>query len=285
MAGEKDRGQGEKEPSPHLSDDEMEAVAEKKAESARVVHEAIRLQGQDELGRPILSLLLSAFAAGVGMSVSVLAETFLKLRLPATPAFELVSSFGYSVGFVIVVIGNLQLFTEQTVTAVLPVATHPTLRNLGRLARLWSLVFVGNMLGTLLAAALMAWQVILSPEQLGAATDLSARLLTHDFTRTLLLAMPAGFLVGSIAWVLPSANSGEFWIVTVITYVIAIGGFSHVVAGAAEAWLLWLTGHASLGWAVGGFILPALIGNLIGGTGLFAVLAHGQVRQEIRPAR
>jgi len=71
-AGEKDN-QGEKEPSGHLSDDEMEKVAEKKAESARVVHEAIRLQGQGELDRPILSLLLSAFAAGVGMSASVLA--------------------------------------------------------------------------------------------------------------------------------------------------------------------------------------------------------------------
>lgn len=281
MGGKDEEGRGEKEPSGHLSDDEMEQVAEKKAESARVVHEAIRLQGQDELDRPILSLLLSAFTAGLGISVSVLAETFLKLRLPATPASELVSSLGYAVGFLIVILGNLQLFTEQTVTAVLPVATHPTIRNVGRLARLWALVFAGNMLGTLFAAALMAWQVILSAEQLAAATDLSARLLNHDVLHTMLLGMPAGFLVGSIAWILPSAKSGDFWIVTVITYVIAIGGFSHVVAGAAEAWLLWLAGHASLGWALGGFILPALVGNIIGGTGLFALLAHGQVRHEI----
>ena len=281
MGGEDDPDRGEKEPSGHLSDDEMEQVAEKKAESARVVHEAIRLQGQDELDRPILSLLLSAFTAGIAISVSVLAEAFLKVRLPAAPAFELVSSLGYSVGFVIVVLGNLQLFTEQTVTAVLPVATHPTVRNMGRLGRLWALVFAGNILGTLLAAAFMAWQLILSPQQLAAAVDLSARLLDHGFMRTMLLGMPAGFLVGSIAWILPSARGDDFWIVTVITYVIAIGGFSHVVAGAAEAWLLWLTGHASLEWALGGFILPALIGNIVGGTGLFALLAHGQVRQEI----
>lgn len=281
MAGEEEGSQDEKEPSGHLSDDEMEKVAEKKAESARVVHEAIRLQGQDELDRPVLSLLLSAFAAGVGISASVLAETFLKLRLPPSPASELISSLGYAVGFLIVIIGNLQLFTEQTVTAVLPVATHPTPRNLGRLARLWALVLIGNMLGTLLAAALMADQVTLSAEQLAAATELSARLLEHDFTRILLLGMPAGFLVGSIAWILPSARGGDVWIVTIITYVIAIGGFSHVVAGAAEAWLLWLTGHASLGWVLGGFVLPALIGNIVGGTGLFALLAHGQVRHEI----
>ena len=66
-----------------------------------------------------------------------------------------------------------------------------------------------------------------------------------------------------------------------ITYIIAIGGFSHVVAGATEAWLLWIVGRAPLEWTLGGFILPALIGNIIGGTGLFAVLAHGQVRNEI----
>lgn len=281
MASKDEDAPAEQQPSGHLSNDEVKAVAEKKAESPRVVHEAIRLQGQDQLGRPVLSLIFSAFAAGVGISVSVLAETFLKIRLPASPAFELVSDFGYPVGFLIVILGNLQLFTEQTVTAVLPVATHPTARNLGRLVRLWSLVLLGNMLGTLFVAALMAWQVILSPEQLVAATDLSGRLLDQDFTHTLLLGMPAGFLVGSIAWILPSAKTGDFWIVTIITYVIAIGGFSHVVAGAAEAWLLWLTGHASLGWALTGFILPALIGNIIGGTGLFAVLAHGQVRHEI----
>ncbi len=272
----------EESPSDHLSGEEIEAVAERKASSARVVHEVIRLQGQDELKRPVISLLFSAFAAGLAISASVLAETFLGERLADTPANELVTAFGYSVGFVIVILGNLQLFTENTVTAVLPVATHPNRRNLGRLGRLWAIVFAGNMLGTLVAAALMAYRVILSPEQLAAATELSARLLEHGPGKTVLLGIPAGFLVGSIAWILPNVRGGgEFWIVTMITYVIAIGGFSHVVAGSAEAWLLWLTGHASLGWAIGGFILPALLGNIIGGSCLFAVLAHGQVRSEL----
>ena len=122
-------------PSEHLSDEELESVAELKADSARVVDEVIRLQGQDELRRPLLSLLFSSFAAGISITTSILAEAFLKQRLPDTPAAELVSGFGYSIGFVIVILGNLQLFTESTVTAVLPLATHPNARNLGRLAR------------------------------------------------------------------------------------------------------------------------------------------------------
>jgi formate/nitrite transporter FocA (FNT family) len=93
--------------------------------------------------------------------------------------------------------------------------------------------------------------------------------------------MPAGFLIASIAWIIPNARGNEFWVITLVTYVIALGGFSHVVAGAAEAWLLMLTEQMSFAGAVHGFILPALFGNLIGGTGLFAVVAHGQVRHEI----
>ena len=273
----------EAEPSAGLSSAEATAVADRKAGSAKVVHEVIRLQGDEELDRSVMSLAFSGFAAGLAVSASILTEAFLKLHLPDAPWAPLVSSFGYCVGFVLVVMGNLQLFTENTITVVLPLATHPTLRNLGRLGRLWSSVLVANLAGTLLVAGMMAGRIILSPEQLDAAVELSAKLLQHDAWTTLFLGIPAGFLVASIAWILPNARGSEFWVIVMITYVIAIGGFSHVVAGSGEAWLLWLTGKASLSWVVTGFLLPALTGNIIGGSGLFAVLAHGQVRDEIKP--
>lgn len=269
-------------PAEGLSEDEVDAVAERRAGSARVVHEVIRLQGDDELDRPVMSLLFSGFAAGIAISVSVLAEAFLVARLPQAPWAELITPLGYSVGFVIVILGNLQLFTENTVTAVLPIATHPTRRNLRRLVKLWSTVFVANMAGTFLVAALIAGQVIVSGEQYAGAIAVSAKIMEHTPGDVLLRGIPAGFLVASIAWILPNARGSEFWVVLMLTYVIALGGFSHVVAGSDEAWLLWLAGRESFGAAVGGFILPALVGNVIGGTGLFAVLAHGQVRGEIR---
>ncbi len=271
----------EAKPSPGLSEDEVSAVAERKAGSAKVVHEVIRLQGDEELDRPLLSLMFSGFAAGLSICASVLAEAFLHRSLPDAPWAALVSDLGYTVGFVIVVMGNLQLFTENTITVILPVATHPTMRNLWRLARLWTIVFLANMAGTLLVAVMMAKGGIVSADQLASALDISGRLLDNDAWTTLIRGMPAGFLVASIAWILPNARGGEFWIVVLITYVIAIGGFSHVVAGSAEIWLVWLSGKTTLASAIGGFILPALVGNIVGGTGLFAVLAHGQVREEI----
>lgn len=281
MIDEDDRA-GEDTPSTGLSGDEVEAVAERKAGSAKVVHEVIRVQGDEELDRPVTSLIFSGFAAGVAISVSVLAEAFVKLSLPDQPWAELIVALGYTVGFVIVIMGNLQLFTENTVTAILPIATHPTLRNLRRLAKLWSSVLMANLAGTLLVAALMAKGVIISADQLAASVQISSKLLDHDALATFCLGMPAGFLVASIAWILPNARGSEFWVVMLITYIIAIGGFSHVVAGSTEAWLLWLNGNTSLQHAGLGVILPALFGIIVGGTGLFAVLAHGQVREEIK---
>lgn len=271
----------EAQPSTDMSEDDKQAVSERSSGSAKVVHEVVRLQGDQELGRPLQSLLLSGFAAGVAICASLLAEAFLRMRLPEGRWTELVVSLGYTVGFVIVILGNLQLFTESTVTAVLPVATHPTARNVNRLLRLWTAVFLANMLGTFCVAALMAHGIIIEHEQLAAALQVARPVLAHGFATTMMLAAPAGFLIASIAWILPNARGSEFWVIFVVTYVIALGGFSHVVAGAAEAWLLMLSGEASFGRAVGGFIVPALLGNLVGGTGLFAVVAHGQVRGEI----
>ncbi|WP_242097917.1 formate/nitrite transporter family protein [Sphingomonas sp. CROZ-RG-20F-R02-07] len=272
----------EQQPDSGLSDDEVNAVAQRKAGSAKVVHEVIRLQGDEELDRPLASLLFSAFAAGVAISASILAEASLAVRLPEAPWRELVVSLGYTVGFVLVILGNLQLFTETTVTAVLPLATHPTLRNLKRLLRLWAAVLLANLAGTFLVALLMAKRILMSADQLDAAIALSRTALDHGAGDVLLLGMPAGFLVASIAWILPNARGSEFWVVMLVTYLVAIGGFSHVVAGSGEAWLLVLTGRIPFSAAILGYILPSLAGNIIGGTGLFAVLAHGQVRPEIK---
>jgi formate/nitrite transporter FocA (FNT family) len=275
--------QHESEPSREMSQDDQRAVNESGGGSAKVVHEIVRLKGDEELDRPIRSLLLSGFTAGLAIGISVLSEAFLYMRLPDTPWRELIVSFGYTTGFIVVILGKLQLFTENTVTAVLPVATHSTSRNFVRLLRLWAAVFLANMAGTLVVSILIAKQIIVGSDELKAAIEVSKPILEHDPTVTLLLGTPAGFLIAAIAWTLPNAKGSEFFLILMITYVISIGGFTHVVAGSVEAWLLMLSGQTSAWGAIAGFIVPALIGNIIGGTGLFAFLAHGQVRDEIKP--
>jgi formate/nitrite transporter FocA (FNT family) len=271
-------------PDDALSSDEAKEVRRRQASSHMVVHEAVRLQGEEELARPVVALLLSGLAAGLAITISLLAELYLRMRLPDERWAELVYLLGYPVGYVIVIMGRLQLFTESTVTAVLPVAARPSIAGLARLARLWSVVLTANLIGVLIVVALMAGEVIITHEQRLVAIDILQKLPAQEGLKTLTLGIPAGFLMASIAWLLPNAKGNEFWVISLLTYVIALGGFSHVVTGFSQTAFLWLNGAMSLTNMLIDFLLPALLGNIIGGTGLFAVLAHGQMRGDSEAA-
>lgn len=240
----------------------------------------MRLQGEEELARPPLSLLLSGFAAGLAITASLLTELYLRMRLPDTRWAELIYLAGYPVGYIIVIMGRPQLFTESTVTAVLPVAASPGWKSAGRLLRLWSMVLLANLVGVFIVVALMAHEIIITHDQHMIALDILEKIPRQDGLKTLTLGIPAGFLMAAIAWILPSAKGGEFWVISMLTYVIALGGFSHVVTGSSQAGFLWLSGALSFYDMLTDFILPALAGNIIGGTCLFAVLAHGQMRSD-----
>jgi formate/nitrite transporter FocA (FNT family) len=273
--------EADRHPDAGLDAQETRDVEDRRAGSPKIVHEVVRLQGEEELARPVLALSLSGFAAGLAIALSLMCELFLRSHLPDTDWAPLVYFLGYPVGYVIVIMGRLQLFTESTVTAVLPVATAPSWRNLGRLSRLWLCVLVGNLAGVTLVSFLMAGEVVITHEQRMLALDVLGKLEVQHWTRTLTLGIPAGFIMASLAWILPNARGSEFWVIALLTYVIALGGFAHVVTGSSQATFLWLNGNIDFHSAWVEFTLPALLGNIIGGTGLFAVLAHGQMRSDL----
>ncbi len=265
-----------------LTSAEREDVKDLAAPRSTVLYEVVRHQGEEELSRPAGSLFWSGIAGGVTIMASVIAEGALRHKLPAEiPWREIVSDLGYSLGFLMVILGRMQLFTEQTIVTVLPVMAAPGWRTLGRTAQLWAIVFVANMVGACAAAAINVHLGLIGHDLLASMLEVSGTLLRKPPLDLLLQGVPAGFLIASVAWIRAGATSGEFWIVLALTYAIALGDFTHVVAGAAEAFLLMFDGQIGIGHALGGIILPALIGNVIGGTGLFALLAHAQVRQEL----
>lgn len=265
-----------------ITESEKESAEELAAPRSRVIHEVIRRQGEEELARPVGSLFWSGIAGGLAIMTSVFAEGALRHKLPAgMPGREAISDFGYSLGFLMVILGRMQLFTEQTIVTVLPVMAAPGWRRFGLAARLWAVVFAANMVGTCVAAAVSLWLPLAEPPVLASMVEISSELLRKTPLDILRQGIPAGFLIASVAWIRGGISSGDFWVVFVLTYAIALGGFTHVVAGSAEAFLLLFAGQAGLGQVLGGIILPALLGNIIGGTGLFALLAHAQVRQEI----
>jgi formate-nitrite transporter family protein len=266
---------------PPLNEAQEREVEERSPPEAKIVHAAVSKQGEDELSRPVGSLFWSGLAAGIAIMASVAMQGALHRRLPDAPWRELVAGFGYCLGFIIVILGRMQLFTEQTMVAVLPLMRERTARNFGRVGRLWVVVFAGNVIGAAIIAAAAVYLHLQSEELTRAMVEVSAKLLEKSPAQMLLQAIPAGFLIASVAWIRSAADDSSFWIVLVLTYAIAIGDFTHVIAGAAEAFLLLWTGQASIGWVLGGFLLPALAGNIVGGTGLFAMLAHAQVKEEI----
>lgn len=240
------------EPEIALDDAEEEQVEQRKATASRVVHEVIRRQGDDELDRPAVSLMWSGLVAGIAISASLLGKSLFEAHLPDAPWRSAVSSLGYALGFLIVILGRLQLFTESTLSAVIPVVTHFNGANLWRLARLWSIVFLANLAGTLLIAWMSSAQWIGTPETSAAMLATAHEALRHQGWAGVSAGIPAGFLVAAVAWSLPAGRRQEFLIVLFFTYFISFGGFAHVIAGSCEAWLLWLSGEIGPGSASAG---------------------------------
>jgi formate/nitrite transporter FocA (FNT family) len=265
----------------NLSEEEHREVADHSPPAARVVHASVSKQGIDELERPRGSLFWSGVAAGVAIMVSLTTCGALHHYLPDAPWRDAVVALGYPTGFLLVVLGRMQLFTEQTVVAILPLARERTLRNFRLVVRLWTLVLGGNLVGTMAVAALAAVGHVQPADVLSGMTEVAAKLLERTPWETLLQAIPAGFVMAAVAWIRSAEDEFGFWIVLTLTFVIGLCGFAHVVVGATEAWLLFWTGRAGLSWVIIQFLLPALAGNILGGTGLFAFLAHAQVRNEL----
>lgn len=247
--------------------------------SSPQIFEVVRHEGIEELSRPKGSLAWSGLAAGIALSLSVYCQAFLRESLDGVTAAKAISYIGYTIGFVIVVLGRLQLFTENTLTVVLPLLSDFTRSRLAQTVKLWAIVFAANMVGTFASA----WAALnIFPEKkTGAFLEVSAHLTDYSFSDCFLLGVPSGFLIAVMVWLMPSAKSAGFWVVIFITYFIAVGGMTHVIAGSTEYFLLSLSGEISWVRSVFGGILPTLLGNIIGGTGLFALITYGQVRDEV----
>jgi formate/nitrite transporter FocA (FNT family) len=264
-----------------LSVAETKDIEESSRLSALMIYEVLRREGEDEMKRPATSLWWSGVAAGLSISMSLIAEGVLQARLPDAPWRPLVTDLGYTVGFLIAVMARHQLFTENTITAVLPVAARLSFVNLARMGRLWGLVLIANLAGTFLAALFCSHTPVIPPDVREAMLTISHESISHPPIDIFFKAIAAGFLIAAMVWLLPSANATQFHVIVLMTYLIVIGGFAHVVAGSFEGFMLLANGRLQVWPMLAGFDVPALIGNIIGGTVLFSLISYGQVAKEM----
>ena len=271
---------GQSEKPPALSADEEQEVSHSQPPRAAVLHEIIRYQGDQELERTLAALWWSALAAGLSMGLSLMAMGLFYARLPEGAGAQVVASIGYSAGFLAVILARQQLFTENTLTAVLPVMTAPTLANFGRLLRLWGVVLLGNLAGTLLVAWVMLELPIFDSKTDVAFLEVGRKVMKNDISQMFAKGIVSGWMIATMVWMIPSMEHAKIWIILMITYLMALGDFTHIVVGSVEvSYLVWAGDETwSRFWLE--FALPTLAGNIIGGSFIFALISHAQVRSD-----
>jgi formate-nitrite transporter family protein len=260
-----------------MEEEQKSEAEEKSAPEGKVVYEAIRQEGESELERQTSALAWSGLAAGLSMGFSFVGQAALKSHLPEAAEWApLVTNFGYCFGFLIVILGRQQLYTENTLTVILPFLTEKKLSVLGNIARLWAVVLLTNLLGALAFGIVLARTAAVSPKVQEAMRHLGQKAMEHDFATTLLRAIFAGWLIALMVWLLPFAQQFRVVVIILITYLVGIGEFSHIIAGAVDVFFLAAEGTKGWGEVLGGFIVPTLIGNTLGGVTLVALLGHLQ---------
>jgi formate/nitrite transporter FocA (FNT family) len=263
-----------------LSGNEQGDVEDKRPPRAAVLHEIIRREGEHELKRGVAALGWSSLAAGLSMGFSLLARGLLHAHLGDFPGRYLLENFGYCFGYIVVILARQQLFTENTMTAVLPLMTEPSLGKFGCLLRMWGIVLIGNLIG----AALFAYGILhlqqFDSDAQAAFTDIGKELMKNSPLQMFTKGILAGWLIATLVWLLPSAEKGKIAIIVIVTYLIAIGGFTHIIVGTVESLYLVFAGDIRFADYALGFALPTLAGNIVGGSFIFALISHAQVRSD-----
>ncbi len=268
-----------------LKGGEYQEIEDRKAPRVLVIHEVIREQGEEELQRPAKALAWSGLAAGLSMGFSLVTMALLRSHLPDEPWRPLVVSFGYCIGFLIVILGRQQLFTENSITPIIPLLAHRDRETLMKVLRLWGIVLASNMAGAFIFAWIIGNTGVFPSEVKRALADIGRNAFDLDFFTTVLKGIFAGWVIALMVWMLPAVHDAKVWVIVIMTYLVALGNFSHVVVGSIEVFYLVTTGVINLGQYFGSFFLPTVIGNIVGGASLVAFLNSNQVIADQKPGK
>jgi formate-nitrite transporter family protein len=261
---------------PELTEREKEEAQDRTSVSATVVHETVRYDGEEELHRPVSALAWSGLAAGMSMGFSLVAMALFRAYLPDRPWRPLLVRLGYPMGFLIVIIARQQLFTENTLTAIIPLLAKRDIQTFARVIRLWTVVLLANLAG----AHLFAWVVGTTPMFLPAVRSamlaLAREAANVTFGEAVLRGIFAGWLIAMVVWMLAAVDTGRIAIIVFMTYIVGLASLTHIIAGSVEVLFLVMVGAKSWGSVALGYMLPTLIGNIIGGVSLTAAINHAQ---------
>jgi formate-nitrite transporter family protein len=195
-------------------------------------------EGLKELKRAPFGLLISSFSAGLDLSFSLLLMGVMLTMLRASashPGAQIAVAMMYSIGFILVILGRSELFTEHTTRAVYPVLTGHA--SPAALLRLWGLIYAGNLAGTAVFSKLIT---IIGPAlgiiDLSCLGELARRVVTHAWWVLALSGILAGWLMGLLSWLVTASRDtiSQVLFVWLITSAIGLCHLHHAVVGSVE---------------------------------------------------
>ncbi len=247
--------------------------------TAHEIFDAALENGRDEVRRSPRTLAFSGLAGGLTMGLTGLGVATVRALIGTSPSAQLISFLIYPVGFIAVIIGRQQLFTENTLYPVILVLDEH--RYFGRTARLWGIVFAFNVLGAFVFALLAIRLGAVRPaiaQQLGAmGTEAVAGSAAHFFWS----GVVGGWLIALVAWIVTASRwtIGQVAMVWLLTFVVGVGHFAHCIATSGEI-LSAVVAHASPAFEYARWLLPSTLGNIAGGVVIVSLLNYGQVRED-----
>ena len=275
-------GDLEEDPAARRSRNKEDEKGQEPQKSYETILEQEIAAGLTELERPAKALLLSGLSAGLDVSLGLLLMAVMHTLTDGVlikPVSEILIALTYASGFLFVILGRSELFTEHTTLAVLPVLDRRA--SLKQLGRLWGLVYIANQVG---AAAFAAFLVFLGP-RLGIIEprvfgEIASGLVEHPGWVILLSAVLAGWLMGLLSWLVAASRDtiGQIFIVLLVTTAIGLCHLHHAVVGTAEVLAGVFSGAGATLADFGKFLLWATLGNMLGGFFFVALIKFGHIR-------
>ncbi len=244
--------------------------------SAQQIFDAVLENARDELSRSTGALLFSGFAGGLSMGLTGLGVALALSYLGNGPVPEFLSFLLYPIGFVVVIIGRAQLFTENTLFPVALILHEH--KHVSNTLRLWAAVFASNIAGSVFFGWLVMRTGALPPNFADALAGLGLHAVDGHFTLIFAKGVIGGWLIALVAWMVTASymTIAQIAVTWMLTFLVGAGHFSHCVASSAEIVAAIMAGHLHFSnyfqW-----LLPCTLGNIVGGVSIVSLLNYGQV--------
>jgi formate/nitrite transporter FocA (FNT family) len=244
--------------------------------TAKEIYVQVARNARDELKRSALSLGISGLVGGIFTGFSGLGVAIALAQLGPSAAAGFIAQMFYPIGFIIVILGRAQLFTENT---LYPVALlFAERKHFLRTLRLWAIVLTSNVLGALGFASLVSKTPAIRPAYLIELAHMGAEAVHQAPASVFWSAVVAGSVIAMVAWLVSASHSvtGSMMLIWVLTFVIGLGHFAHCIVGSSEAITAVLT-HQIAWSSYLHWLALAVAGNVSGGVIVVTLLEYGQV--------